>query len=29
MTRFENKFNFVLDVDPRVDIDTIENPIAA
>ncbi|HEX6889469.1 MAG TPA: PAS domain S-box protein [Chryseolinea sp.] len=26
MTRFENKFNFILDVDPEVDIDTIEIP---
>lgn len=26
MTRFENKFNFILDVDPEVDIDAIEIP---
>ena len=26
MTRFENKFNFVLDVDPEVDVDGIEIP---
>jgi len=26
MTRFENKFNFILDVDPEVDVDAIEIP---
>ena len=26
MTRFENKFNFILDVAPEVDVDAIEIP---